>query len=83
MKNDTSGSAFPVVDEFDVLTTGMSLRTYIAVKAMAALIAKMPIYDVKVGDGDGLDKYDPVLLEVCRGAWDYADVMLLMKDEKC
>ena len=81
---DTGGSAFPVVfpldDEKYAAVTGMTLRDYFAAKAMQAMIAKMPMYDVQVDDDlEGLEKYDPVLIELCTGAWDYADVMLLLK----
>lgn len=60
------------------------LRDAFALFAMQALIAKLPIGDVEVDldlDVEGVERYDPLLLEVCRGAYDYADVMLIVRGE--
>lgn len=89
MSKDTGGSAFPEVftdSRNGVSDTysagGMTLRDYFAAKAMQAMIAKMPMYDVEVDDEvEGLERYDDVLIELCTGAWDYADVMLLTRGE--
>ena len=58
---------------------GMSLRDYIAIKAMAALIAKIPLFD-RHGDygpktPTSLD-FHQVRRDVSQSAYDYADAML-------
>ena len=63
-----------------MIETGMTLGTTSRSKAMQAMITKMPMYDVEVDDEvDGLARYDDVLVELCPGAYDYADVMLLLE----
>lgn len=61
--------AFPFVVETEgTLCTGMTLRDYFAVKAMQAIISKVPLF--KDGGPDDL------LRSIADGAYSYADTML-------
>ncbi len=73
------GSAFTYSTAEGYTNEGMSLRAYIATKAMAALIAKSPFLDREgaLGKGQTQDEINTFVAEICHSATRYADALIL------
>lgn len=63
---------------------GMTLRDYFAAKAMAALIAKIPLHDRQGEHGihaPEVSEIHQVRLDVAQSAFDYADAMIAEREK--
>ncbi len=67
MSKSTGGPAFPATDENEINSTGMTLRDYLAAKAMAALLSNSNIAIVSLCSNR---KW------VTQAAYEYADAIL-------
>lgn len=78
---EDGGAAFPLLTDTvsHPSNPGMSLRDYFAAQAMAAVIAKMPLFDRQGEHGisaPAIDEIHGVRKDIAQSAYDYADAML-------